>query len=106
MLAKILAAADPVVTCHADRLRFEAFSGCNGVYARFDLASSGFEATHLRAGTTNVDFHGDMRALLARIAATDALRPSKKRVGSSSGFEAASARRARPAARPSVDGCA
>ena len=48
----------------ADIADFKAF---NGVYARFDLAASGFEATHLRAGTTNVDFHGDMRALLAAV---------------------------------------
>ena len=34
MLARILAAADPVVTCNDDRLRFEAFSGCASAYAR------------------------------------------------------------------------
>ena len=34
MLAAILRAADPVVTSNGDRLRFESFSACCGVYAR------------------------------------------------------------------------
>jgi hypothetical protein len=66
MLAKILAAADPVVTCQPERIRFESFSACAGVYARFDLHAHGFTANRLRSGTTNVDFNADMRALLAR----------------------------------------
>src|SRR5258708_36902118 len=32
MLSRILAAADPVVTCSDDRLRFEGFSGCCSLY--------------------------------------------------------------------------
>lgn len=28
---------DPVVTCDAERLRFESFSACGGVYARLDV---------------------------------------------------------------------
>src|ERR1044071_4897396 len=37
MLGRILAAADPVVTSGGERLRFEAFSVCCGVYGRVDL---------------------------------------------------------------------
>src|SRR5688500_932989 len=32
MLQRILIQADPIVTCSDDRLRFEGFSGCCGVY--------------------------------------------------------------------------
>jgi hypothetical protein len=71
MVAKAIAAADPVVTCTAERLRFEAFSACAGVYARFDLDASGLLSRHQTSGTTNVDFNPEMRALLARVGATE-----------------------------------
>jgi hypothetical protein len=71
MVAKRIAAADPVVTCTAERVRFEAFSACAGVYTRFDLDASGLRASHVTPGTTNVDFNAEMRALLARIGATE-----------------------------------
>ncbi len=32
---------DPVVTGNGDRLRFESFSGCGGVYARLDVLDEG-----------------------------------------------------------------
>ena len=34
---------DPVVTCSGDRLRFESFSGCCGVYARLDVLSEALD---------------------------------------------------------------
>ncbi len=34
---------DPVVTSHEDRLRFESFSGCCGVYARLDVLPGGLD---------------------------------------------------------------
>src|SRR3954447_13717423 len=37
MIAARILAADPVVTSNVDRLRFESFSACAGVYARLDL---------------------------------------------------------------------
>src|ERR687883_280536 len=37
MVAARILAADPVVTSNLDRLRFESFSACAGVYARLDL---------------------------------------------------------------------
>lgn len=76
MLAKILAAADPVVTCTEESVRFESFSACAGVYARFDLGEKAFEVEHASPGTTNVDFNPTMRAVLAKTRATDAFRLS------------------------------
>jgi len=67
MLARILAAADPVVTCTDTRIRFESFSACCGVYARVDLTEAGFEGDLLGRGTTNVDFNPPMRAALSNI---------------------------------------
>lgn len=76
MLTKILAAADPVVTCTPDAVRFEAFSACAGVYTRFDLSSAGVAIEHVSRGTTNVDFNPEMRALLAKTRATEDVRLS------------------------------
>jgi SWIM zinc finger len=73
MLAKILAAADPVVTCQRERVRFESFSACAGVYARFDLHENGVKADRFGSGTTNVDFNPEMRALLARVTPSENL---------------------------------
>lgn len=61
--------ADPVITCHADRLRFESLSSCAGVYARHDADLSGADGEVLRAGVTNVDLGPETRALLGRVAA-------------------------------------
>ena len=46
---------DPVVTCDAERLRFESFSACCGVYARLDVLPEAIDGEHLARGTTNVD---------------------------------------------------
>lgn len=73
MLAKIIAAADPVVTCNDDRLRFEAFSGCASVYARIDFTPDAVETDSFGRGTTNVDFHSPMIAALARVRDSDRL---------------------------------
>ena len=56
---------DPVVTSSGDRLRFESFSGCNGVYARLDVLSDGIESGELGFGTTNVDINQPLRTALA-----------------------------------------
>jgi hypothetical protein len=65
--ASVIAALvnDPVVTSHGDRLRFEAFSSCCGVHARLDLLPDALSDAPVAAGTTNVDFNGEMRAALA-----------------------------------------
>jgi hypothetical protein len=71
--ASRLAAADPVVTSNVDRLRFESFSGCAGVYARLDLEPELLGGEAAEWGTTNVDFNLPMRAELARVHDADAM---------------------------------
>ncbi|WP_251152157.1 SWIM zinc finger family protein [Cellulosimicrobium sp. Marseille-Q4280] len=73
MLAAALRAADPVVTSNGDRLRFESFSACCGVYARLDLLPGSLEAPALASGTTNVDFNPPVREALARVGGRDPL---------------------------------
>jgi hypothetical protein len=73
MLARILRAADPVVTAADGRLRFEAFSHCCGVYARTDLLPAMLVEETCGKGTTNVDFNPPMRAALTRIRDGDGL---------------------------------
>jgi hypothetical protein len=73
MLAAVLRAADPVVTSNGDRLRFESFSACCGVYARLDVLPGGLDGPALDTGTTNVDFNPPMREALARIGGIDPL---------------------------------
>jgi hypothetical protein len=71
MLARILALADPVVTCGDDVLRFEAFSACCSTYARVDLLPQAVDGERTGRGTTNVDFNAPMRAALARVRDSD-----------------------------------
>jgi hypothetical protein len=73
MVAAILRAADPVVTSNGDRLRFESFSACCGVYARYDALPGSLDGTLLDTGTTNVDFNPPMRDALARIGGLEPL---------------------------------
>lgn len=73
MLAAVLRAADPVVTSNGDRLRFESFSACCGVYARLDVLPGGLGGPALDTGTTNVDFNPPMREALARVGGLDPL---------------------------------
>jgi hypothetical protein len=68
---RFLAAADPVVTSGGDRLRFEAFSVCCGVYARVDLRPNAIDGDWMGRGTTNVDFNPPMRAALVNILSSD-----------------------------------
>ena len=65
---------DPVVTSEPGALRFESFSGCCGVHARFDVLPDGHDADVVAPGTVNVDFNEPMRAALARIVARSPLR--------------------------------
>jgi hypothetical protein len=58
---------DPVVTAGGDRLRFESFSACNGVHARFDLLRSGLDSSDVGFGTTNVDVNQPLRTALSRV---------------------------------------
>jgi hypothetical protein len=73
MIAARIRAADPVVTSNVDRLRFESFSACAGVYARLDLDPPSLDGAPAAWGTTNVDFNQPMRAALARVHDADAM---------------------------------
>jgi hypothetical protein len=73
MVAAILRTADPVVTSNGDRLRFESFSACCGVYARFDALPGSLDGHVIDTGTTNVDFNPPMRDALARIGSGEPL---------------------------------
>lgn len=66
-------AADPVVTSHGDRLRFEAFSACASVYARLDLDPEALQGRFAGPGTTNVDFNADFCAALSQVGGDDTL---------------------------------
>jgi hypothetical protein len=87
MLRRILQAADPVVTAGGERLRFEAFSVCAGVYARLDLLPEAIEGSWASSGTTNVDFGPAMRAALETLLVSE-------RVGLSVGAEGVALHRA------------
>ena len=58
------ASLDPVVTGSRDRLRFESFSGCCGVYARLDALPAGLDGDVVEHGTTNVDVNTPLREAL------------------------------------------
>ncbi|GAB7049156.1 SWIM zinc finger family protein [Catenuloplanes indicus] len=65
------ASLDPVVTAGSDRLRFESFSGCCGVYARLDVLPTGVDGTITDHGTTNVDVNVPLQRALSRVGRTD-----------------------------------
>lgn len=65
---------DPVVTCDGDGLRFESFSACGGVYARFYVASAALDGQMRERGTTNVDFNEALCEALAKVGGRDPLR--------------------------------
>lgn len=58
---------DPIVTAGNDRIRFEGFSFCAGVYARVDVLPDGFDGEFPAQGTTNVDFNQPMISALNSI---------------------------------------
>lgn len=58
---------DPIVTAGNEKIRFEGFSHCAGVYARVDILGDGHDGEFLDNGTTNVDFNQPMLAALSNI---------------------------------------
>lgn len=65
---------DPVVTSDGERLRFESFSGCGGVYARFDLLPEALSGAPGELGTTNIDVNQPLRHALATVRSGEPLR--------------------------------
>lgn len=51
---------DPIVTAGSERMRFEGFSSCNGVYVRLDMKPDSIDGEFIASGTTNVDFNEPM----------------------------------------------
>ena len=72
-LPRASSSLDPVVTANGDRLRFESFSGCCGVYARLDVLAPGLDGDEAGHGTTNVDVNPPLRRALARLGGVDPL---------------------------------
>jgi hypothetical protein len=64
---------DPIVTAGNEKIRFEGFSHCAGVYARVDVLPGGHDGEFIDSGTTNVDFNQPMISALSRINKTEKL---------------------------------
>ncbi|MBC9934536.1 SWIM zinc finger family protein [Chitinophaga qingshengii] len=64
---------DPIVTAGAEKLRFEGFSQCAGVYARVDVLPGGHSGTFPANGTVNVDFNQPMINALHAISSNDTM---------------------------------
>ena len=62
-----MAERDPILSAHGDRLRAECFSGCNAVYACFEVMGSGLDGGDIGRGTTNVDIGPKSRAMLSNL---------------------------------------
>lgn len=58
---------DPIVTAGNEKIRFEGFSHCAGVYARVDVLGDGHDGEFLENGTTNVDFNQPMLSTLSAV---------------------------------------
>lgn len=74
---------DPIVTAGNEKIRFEAFSHCAGVYARVDVLPGGHDGEFLENGTTNVDFNQPMISALSSVGKAEkvVLSVGKKEVG-------------------------
>lgn len=51
---------DPIVSAGTEKIRFEGFSSCNGVYVRLDMKPEAIDGEFIASGTTNVDFNEPM----------------------------------------------
>ena len=72
-LQKIVALSDPVISVGNDKIRFEGFSTCCGVYAKVDIDQGNTESVKLSNGTTNVDFNTEMLNQLSTLKQDDKL---------------------------------
>lgn len=64
---------DPIVTAGNEKLRFEGFSHCAGVYARVDILPDGLDGEFIESGTTNIDFNPPMISALSGVRSSDNL---------------------------------
>lgn len=51
---------DPIISAGTQKMRFEGFSSCNGVYVRLDMKPEAIDGEFIATGTTNVDFNDPM----------------------------------------------
>lgn len=65
--AELAKLKDPIVTAGNEKIRFEGFSHCAGVYARVDVLPDGLDGEFLENGTTNVDFNQGMVSALGSV---------------------------------------
>ena len=87
--ADIAKIKDPIVTAGNEKIRFEGFSQCAGVYARVDVLPGGHDGEFPENGTTNVDFNQVMISALSTISRSEnvVLSVGKKEVAISKGGE-------------------
>ena len=69
--AQLAAIKDPIVTAGNEKIRFEGFSQCAGVYARVDVLPGGHDGEFPENGTTNVDFNQGMISALSSVSRTE-----------------------------------
>lgn len=69
--AQLALLKDPIATAGNNRVRFEGFSHCAGVYVRVDVLPDGLDGEFLENGTTNVDFNQPMISALGAIRQTE-----------------------------------
>jgi len=85
--SQLAAIKDPIVTAGNEKIRFEGFSQCAGVYARVDILPGGHDGEFPESGTTNVDFNQPMISALGSVGKTEniLLSVGKKEVAVSKG---------------------
>lgn len=80
---------DPIVSVGSKLIRFEAFSGCAGVYVSVDVLPEGLDGTFLAEGSTNVDFNSPLLTALGGVGSKDEMNlcigPEDVSVGFASG---------------------
>jgi hypothetical protein len=69
--SQLAALKDPIVTAGNEKIRFEGFSQCAGVYARVDILPGGHDGEFPESGTTNVDFNQPMISALSSVSKSE-----------------------------------
>ncbi|TRX58849.1 SWIM zinc finger family protein [Fulvivirga sp. M361] len=72
-LQNISALSDPIISVGNDKIRFEGFSTCCGIYAKVDIDQSETTGIKISNGTTNVDFNSEMLNQLSTLRQSDEL---------------------------------
>jgi hypothetical protein len=70
---QMMAMKDPIISVGSNKMRFEGFSSCNGVYSRLDILPEGLDGEFLGSGTTNVDFNEPMLNALNGVSKSESI---------------------------------